>query len=392
MAAARKSGARSGGTDDEQRLDTGDEYEGAEVSAEDRLAIFFGESPESARFAVYEVDPEEPKKPSFLFRFSADEALEPDLLLSQLLESYGAGEYEIMARDATTGHIKLRQRLRVGSQRNNAARRIVPDPPGGRRGEASEAAAPASPQQQQPSGVSPDLQAILENQNKMLERLLETMATQQQPAQQSDPLEQIERLERMRQTFQPKEKTESLAEQIETLLNIRDKLSSETGEQSPLASAAKTLGPAIERALDRFSGAGPSGDNTVQNPATAGGDQSTGAEESPMRAMLTQLRTLAEQQTPADQAADHICTVLSQQPAWLEQTVLNFVIEGPEQAAGELEKFDPSLSQYRSWLIEVAQHIERAIQAAEAASAEAVHDAAKSGAAEGTGADAGGDS
>ncbi len=343
------------GTLEAEQAEHARELEGdAEATAEDKLAQFFGRTGNDTRYSVAEVDPDDPRRPAFLFGFTGDEAPEPCDLLTQLLDAYGPGEYEIAARDPGTGQYTLRQRFLVGSRKERKRRQLVPGR--GAREEAKPAAAQPPPAQSDGGGLA-DVRALLEHQSRMFETLLERLA--QPPAREGPTLvEQLEQLGQLKKLFAPEQPTQSALATIKEVLELKDLLSEAGGgDASPMSAAVKELAPAIRAALEK---------HAATNPAAEGGAAQS---DSPMKQWLGEIRQLAEQQVPAEQAALHVLQVLEQQPAWIEQTVVSMVLDDAAAAADRVIGFDADLAQYKSWLIEVAQKMAALILEAESEAA-----------------------
>lgn len=317
-----------------------------EAYPEDKLAQFFGEHADDTRYSVYECDPDNRERPAFLFSFAATEAPEPDALLTQLRETYGAGVYEISARDPDTGQYTFRSRFNVGSRRERRNVRVVP--------EAEKSAPPPPAPPPQPAGINPELATVLGQQNKILESLAEALTSRPERPEKST-IEIAQELIAIRDLFpreEPRAST-SLIEELRGLLKLKDELRgfSDESSASPMERAFDRLAPTLQRALERLSG---SGAPTPTNPARP----IANGEDRLVHTWIAELQRMAEAEMQPEQAAYRVLEVLGSGPELIEQFVLNVILQERERAAARLIQMAPQMAQHQSWLIEVAQRIE----------------------------------
>jgi hypothetical protein len=304
------------------------------LSAEQILAQYFGQaSPESVSVAIYELASDRAADRAFLFAFPLASAPPPHELFAEILDKWGPGRYQVYAQYTGDGKIAFRHNFTVGADRDRRRAAI----PSRAELKGEDRAAPAATPV---SGVSPELAAILAGQNRILEALAESIAQSRAPAR--DTLEIARELAALKELFGPAPSpapTASILEIVRDVLKIKDQLAGD--DESPLTAAMRTLGPAINRAVERL---GP-----VPSPPVTTGDARNGGGGA-MRAACDALLELARSGAPSDVAAQRVLEYLASAPEWVEQAVIALVVEERERAVERLCGLDARLGEYREWL------------------------------------------
>ena len=212
----------------------GDEL--VEPSAEEKLTAFFDAigADDGTRISVHEVDEEHRQRRRFLFYVDVDQ-ISSDELLAQILDEFGGGEYEVAAKNAA-GQYKWRQRVFLGSGKKKPFR--IPGP-----AKPDPAPAPAT------AGVDPNVLALIEGQNRILETLADRIGGAE-PEKPKTLLEQITEFGQLKELFAPAAPAKTALDLVREFNELREEFSGETDD--PLAMAIKQLLPTITKAVDKM--------------------------------------------------------------------------------------------------------------------------------------------
>ena len=332
----------------------------APPTSEQLIAQFFGEDhSDDVSCSIYEVDGKE-RGYLFGFNFGATTTRE---LFDGLLETNGPGTYELQAQ-RPNGQLVARKVFRLGSTRQ---RKQLPFA-------AREAEKKAEPAQS--SGVSPELAAILENQNRMLERMIDLA----QPAQSSSPFDAVRDLLQLKELFaQPQTPISEVMGIVNDVLKLKDRIADDDPDRSPFDLALKTLGPQLSRLLEQNGGGAPAAapaqpqaqSSAPRPPLNPNPDATpTGAGVFAMLnldSLFAELAKLAEKNLTAEQGAEAVLQWLAEQREWIEQAVLGIICDEPtEKVVGRLVGSAPALAPHRAWLASVVGVIKTAIENATA--------------------------
>lgn len=346
-----------------------DPEEGAQdPTPEQKLAEFFGQAPADVSVGIYEIDPARPREPAFLFSIPSSELPSPHELLAQILEKWGAGRYESMAQDQK-GKIVFKTRFTVGTDRDRK-RALIPS--------RHEADAPSTAAAAPAGGLSPELRAILEQQNRVLEALAQAVTARPEPAQAHDPFDVIERLGKLKHLFVPENPApqKDVLELVKDFLQIKETLrESDTEAADPLSSAVKYLAPAITSAVERMQqgqeqtraaalerAAAGAGGHQAERPPAANG-------YSGMLSHYTDpLIDMAARGTEVPAAAQWVVNTLAQQPPAIAEAVLDFLDD--EQSTQRLTAMVPKLEPHAEWLDQVVNAVLQAVEDQARASAD----------------------
>lgn len=359
---ARKPRARPEASVDLAAYELGDD---APPTPEQLLAQFFGQAQEDDIVCTVYERPADQKGMSYLFSFPLAAGMLAHELYETILQKYGPGNYELHAQK---GDGKLVKRLvfQVGTERERK-RAIIPDR---QRPDEPARVAPAAGAS---GDISPALAAILDNQNRMLERLLEAQTDRPR---ERDTLSMARELLELKNLFGPAQSTPvaEIFSIVKDVLKLKDELSDGGEDSSPLAVAMKQLAPAITRAVDKLSqapapparAAGPAGVRpavpaAAQPPANGNnGDFSMNFD-----AVFLELAAHADRGSAPPDVADAVLDWLAERPAWIEQAVLGMVMDEQERVVGRIVGSYPKLEGKREWLGEVIQALIAKVEQAE---------------------------
>jgi len=342
----------------------------SQPTAEEILGDFFAERrDDEVRCSVYELSGQRHKDRSFLFSFPFEAGLLPADLCERILDTYGAGYYELFAQyqgGENHGRIVTRKVFRIGSQRSRA-NSIFSD--SGKKPDAPETEKP----KREAAGLSTELAAILENQNRMLERLIDAQSSRREP----DILEMAEKFASLRQLFAPAPASPAseILQTVKDVLALKNELSDEGGESSPLSVALKQFGPGIMQALARANGeAGAVAPAPAPAPGQPRPNGDAAAEAMPMQgsgmffdAPFDELLKHAQGNSEPPEVCEAVLTYLANQPQWIELAVLTMIGEERERSTSKIIAMYPKLGPHRDWLAKVVAELVQRMDEAEAA-------------------------
>lgn len=295
--------------------------------------------------SVYQVDPKERMKRSFLFALETVQELTGADLMAQVLEKFGPGEYIAEGRDANNV-IRFCPRFRVGPLKG--ARAEIPDP--------RPAAAPAA--------IPTELAAMLERNTRALEALVSRPAP--------SLVDQLKELAALREFIAPPAAPPAAApfdfskmvELVKDVLTLRDTLGDAAGvsSDSPLAVLARSLAPALTKiaeravepppALPRPPAAAPS---VSQEQAAPSAEVDMSANGIMLKAYVAELVRFAEQGIEPRAAADRVLQTLAGFPEPMQEAAFDWLND--EAAIDNLAALEPRAAQYRPWLTQVVDMV-----------------------------------
>lgn len=308
-----------------------------ELVEPDRLSVLLaelGDDDDGVTVSLYEVDPKNRNLKSFLFTLPSVDDVTGPVLMTNVLEKYGAGEYVAEGRDAE-GKIVFGPRFRVGSSRR--ALDVIPGP-------AQSSATPATS----------ELAAILAGQTKILEAILARVAA---PV---DPLAQLRQYKELRELFAPSSAPApafdlaGVVNAVKGVLDLRETLGSAGGEpEGPLGTFAKYFGPAVTRLIE--SSVPQPGQPALPNPTPRPQLNGEHAQQvdamqnaTMLRVYVAELVRMAESKTAADVAADRIVATLNGFPESVRAGVVEWLND--EDVITKLAELDPRAAQHAGWL------------------------------------------
>jgi hypothetical protein len=316
-----------------------------EPTIEQQLDEFFGEPHSDVTCSIYELGGPRHDQRGFLFSFPFVQHYRSAELYEQLLESHGPGWYELSAqRQGGRGWVK-RKIFQLGSERDRmrAALRKA-DPETAR----PEPAAASSGQ------LSPELRALIEGQNRILERLIDRP--------ENDTVSRVREFAELRALFAPPERKETPIGEIFTLvkdvLALKNELADGDGDANPLAAALKQFAPAINSAVERLGAdsaratpAQPRPGSTVPGGADLNGSASPQLDQlMNINALFAELHRRAEADEKAPEVADAVLVYLAERPQWVEDAVLSMVTDERERVVSRIVGSYPKLTAHREWL------------------------------------------
>lgn len=339
----------------------------ADPTPEQMLDEFFGEEHSDVNCSVYELTGPRHDQRGFLFRFPFVRGAEAAELFERLLENYGPGWYELQGTLKSGGWVK-RQVFQVGSERDRARAAFPPRRDENRNDQMLNGHAAPS------RGTDPELKALLEQNTRALERLIDR---QTEPR---DTLTFARELAEIKNLFAPPEPKETPFGEMMKLVKDFMELKSELGDggdnDSPLVAALRQFGPAINKAVDRLSenGSAAASPQTAARAAIVDPDAGTArpggsangnggaATLMDLNALFADLYARAQaKQKPAD-VADAVLVYLADSPEWVEAAVLSMVVDERERVAGRLVGSYPPLEAHRDWLGEVIAELLKLIE------------------------------
>lgn len=331
-----------------------------EKTPEQIIGEFFGEAHADADItcSIYEINPAKPREISYLFNFEFRPGLSSAKLFDDILGNYGAGWYELQAQ-GERGNMVTRRRFQVGSEsaRKKALASVVPK----RSTETERAERESEPVTR--SGLSPELAAILDNQNRLIEKLADA-----QSGARGGQYDSVRDLLELKKLFeQPSQPLAEIMGIVRDVLKLKEDLTDEPGDDSPLGAAVKMLAPSLSKVIEKLNEQQPVPAPAQQPQPQPSQPASSEAETMfNLDAMFSELHKLAESNTPADVAAEAVLVQLSAQPEWVENVVLGMIVDEGERVVGRLVGSYPKLLPFRDWLTKVCTHILDAIEAAAA--------------------------
>lgn len=329
----------------------------APPTAEQLLAEFFGEAhADDILCSLYELGGVDRRERGYLYTFPFSGELLVHELYEDLLGKYGAGWYELIAQERQTRKFVKRMVFQVGTERDRR-RKLLPDrqPAAATESPRPELAATPAPASAIAGTELAMLSAILDNQQRMLERLLEQQAAPRE--RERDFLSTARDLAELKNLFGGGQSTPvaDIFGLVKDVLRLKDELSDGDGSSNPLALAFKQLAPVISRAVDQLSTQQAPTHRPARsmNPAAPAAPANGNANEGfamDLGGVFAELQTYAERgASPAD-TADAILEFLANKPAWLEHAVLGMVLDEGERVVGRVVGSYPRLEPHRDWL------------------------------------------
>lgn len=327
---------------------------------EQQIDEFFGESHGDVTCSIYELGGVRHDQRGFLFSFPFVQGYSSAELYEQLLESHGPGWYELSAqRKAGRGWVR-RKVFQLGSERDRmraAMRKADPETA------APRAAEPAPVR----SDVSPELRVLIENQNRILERLIDRP--------ERDTLTVARELSELKSLFAPPERKETPVGEIMTLvkdvLALRSELAEGDGDANPLAAALRQFAPAINAAVERLGGAEQSQPAASAQPrpgitapgrAPLNGHDGGAPKLVDIDALFADLHRRAQADEKPAEVADAVLVYLADRPEWLEAAVLSMIVDERERVVGRIAGSYPPLGAHRDWLTRLVVELLKLIE------------------------------
>jgi hypothetical protein len=313
------------------------------ADAGDRITQFFDSlgADRTASVSVYEIDPKNRLRRSFLFTLPDARELSGPELMQSILEKHGAGEYQAEGRDPDTGQILFNPRFAVGSLR--APRAEIPGP----------ARAPAAP-----GDTSSELAAAINRQSALLERLV---AAQSAPPSMLGMLRELKELRDVLAPATPAAAPFDFAKIVELItgvLDLRDKLGDGGGDGGgALGILARSLAPALtkiaERAVDSPPALPAPARVTVTPPPAppAEGADVGIADTLMLRTYVASLVRFAEQGLTPEQGASRVVETLGAFPTPTVARVVDWLND--EKVCENLAAIEPAAARHAEWLDKV---------------------------------------
>lgn len=367
MATRRKTAASTaaaidaGSSDDE--LIPGDVADDS-PTIEQQIDEFFGEAHGDVKCSIYELGGTRHDQRGFLFSFPFTRGYSAAELYEQLLESHGPGWYELSAQ-ATGGRGWVKRKIfQLGSERDRMRAAM-------RKADPTEPAPSVTAQPAQSSALSPELRALLEGQ----QRILEHLATRPE----RDTLTVAKELAELRGLFGDNDRKPTPIGEImgivKEVLALKNELADDEGRgsDSPLVAALRQFGPAINAAVERLGGepapaaapmpagpgtapaAGPG--TTAPGGAQLNGQNGGGSGLMDINLLFADLHRRAESDEQPAAVADAVLVYLADRPEWVEAAILSMVIDERERVVNRIIGSYPKLAAHREWLGRVVKEL-----------------------------------
>ena len=307
-----------------------------EPTPEEKLETFFEGigAGDGTRISIHEVDEENRNRRRFLFYVAADQ-ITSDELLTQVLDRFGAGEYEASAK-TEAGQYKFRQRFFLGSSKKKPYQ--IPGP-------TKETATPAAATA---AGTDPALLALLERHDKTLAMLAERLTEREKPI---SIVEIASQFGQLKELFTPSAPVQTALDMVKEFNALREEFSGDNDD--PLAMAIKQLLPTITEAVNKMEKS-PSGRRMKPNAGVGtptGETMNAIPKGPPEEQILTMylgpiLQWIANGAT-SDQAAQQIGGTINQLDDDQFIAVLTY-LEAPD-VIENLAKLDPRVTEHAEW-------------------------------------------
>lgn len=334
-----------------------------EPTIEQQLDEFFGEAHDGVTCSIYELGGPRHDQRGFLFSFPFVRGYSSAELYGDLLQSHGPGWYELSAQREGGGGWVKRKQFQLGSERDRMRAAMRKAEPGADRTEQPVAR----------SGLSPELAALIEGQNRILERLIDRP--------ERDTMSMARELAELKGLFATPERRETPIGEIMKLardfLELKNELSGDGGDDNPLASALRQFAPAINAAVERLGhgeqpGAAPAIAAQPRPGTTRPGDEQPNGHAGgapglmDINALFADLNRRAQANEPPAAVANAVLVFLAGRPEWVEAAVLSMVMDERERIVNRIVGSYPELGGNRPWLHEVVQELLKLIESDEA--------------------------